>query len=387
MTKVSVIIPVYNVEKYLSSCLNSVLHQTYQDFEIICVNDGSTDRSGKILDLYAKKDHRIKVFTQSNKGQSAARNKALKVAKGEYIQFLDSDDFLHPQTLEATVWFAQKYGTDLTVFSYEQEENPGELSHSSYDRVNFKRLPHVLTDEPLYFSYAQTRTDEYGKCVGNRATVKDVLSDFGEEFGMVTTTLFRRECFNKLRFKEGVYYEDTLLMTKILRDKPKTVILPVQFYKYRKNMNSTTNVIFSEKHLISLYEVCKGVRDYYRAKKYLKDFQFFARTRIQSVCNNIVHKISQADVMTQRSLKPLFYKMLTDLAHTGCLPMYGKGSKCDFVKRMNQQNREQRVLFFDIKHPTGNMSVLKNATKKIAEHFDPCGLKYILRNKTWQNAR
>lgn len=96
MSKLSIIIPVYNVEKYLSKCLNSILRQTYQDYEIILIDDGSSDSSGIICDWYADKDSRIKVVHQPNKGVSCARNAGLELSKGEFITFIDADDELCP---------------------------------------------------------------------------------------------------------------------------------------------------------------------------------------------------------------------------------------------------------------------------------------------------
>ena len=94
MPKISVIIPVYNVEKYLRECLDSLLNQTFKDIEIICVNDGSTDGSLNILNEYASKDSRFIIINQNNQGLSAARNNGLNVAKGDYVAFLDSDDYI-----------------------------------------------------------------------------------------------------------------------------------------------------------------------------------------------------------------------------------------------------------------------------------------------------
>lgn len=98
--KISVIVPVYNVEKYLSRCLKSLLAQTFKDFEIILVDDGSTDRSAKICDVYAKKYEIIKVFHKANRGQGAARNFGVKMAQGEFVNFVDSDDYVNPRYLE-----------------------------------------------------------------------------------------------------------------------------------------------------------------------------------------------------------------------------------------------------------------------------------------------
>ena len=100
MPKISVIIPVYNVEKYLESCLNSVLAQTFQDWEAICINDGSPDQSDKILAQFAAKDSRFKMITQENQGLSMARNAGLEAATSDWITFLDSDDILPAYALE-----------------------------------------------------------------------------------------------------------------------------------------------------------------------------------------------------------------------------------------------------------------------------------------------
>ena len=96
MNRISVIVPAYNIENYISKCLDSILAQTYRDLEIITVDDGSSDRTGQILDEYAKKDDRIKVIHQKNKGLSGARNSALKVATGDYIGYVDGDDHIEP---------------------------------------------------------------------------------------------------------------------------------------------------------------------------------------------------------------------------------------------------------------------------------------------------
>lgn len=97
---ISVIVPVYNVEEYLPTCIESILNQTYKDLEILLIDDGSTDNSGKICDKYAKEDGRCIVVHQPNKGVSEARNTGLKHATGEYISFIDGDDYIHPQMLE-----------------------------------------------------------------------------------------------------------------------------------------------------------------------------------------------------------------------------------------------------------------------------------------------
>ena len=116
MTKISIIIPVYNAEKYLQKCLNSVLEQTLTDWEAICINDGSTDGSEQILREFSAKDERFVIEMQENQGVSAARNRGLELANGKYIMFMDNDDFLHPQAFEIAYQAIEEAQTDFVQF-------------------------------------------------------------------------------------------------------------------------------------------------------------------------------------------------------------------------------------------------------------------------------
>ena len=130
---VSVIIPVYNAEKYLADCLDSVCGQTLRDIEIICVDDGSADGSAGILREYAAKDSRISVITQPNAGAGAARNRGMEEASGEYLAFIDADDFWKPQLLEKAYGQAKKYEADLCLFPFEIfDEQTNSFSGSQY---------------------------------------------------------------------------------------------------------------------------------------------------------------------------------------------------------------------------------------------------------------
>ncbi len=123
--KVSIIIPVYNVEAYLEKCLDSAIFQTLQDIEMIVVNDESTDNSLHIIHTYAEKDPRIVVIDQKNRGLGGARNSGIEVAKGEYLFFLDSDDYIAPDTLETLYHHAQEHQLDLIVFNYTKVDEKG----------------------------------------------------------------------------------------------------------------------------------------------------------------------------------------------------------------------------------------------------------------------
>ena len=116
--KISVIIPVYNAEKYLSKCLESIINQTFKDIEIICINDGSYDKSEKIINKYAQKDKRIILFNQKNKGAGLARQKGIELSNGEYLSFIDSDDLFHYRTLEIAYENIKKYNSEVVWFQF-----------------------------------------------------------------------------------------------------------------------------------------------------------------------------------------------------------------------------------------------------------------------------
>jgi len=138
--KVSVIIPVYNVEKYLRQCLDSVINQTLKDIEIICVNDGSTDNSLKILEEYASKDNRIKVLNQKNSGAGAARNLGMGIAKGVYLSFIDADDFIDPKMYEILYNKIEQTKTDIVICNFQYVDKDGQIFHNKELELEYNRF-------------------------------------------------------------------------------------------------------------------------------------------------------------------------------------------------------------------------------------------------------
>lgn len=154
---ISIIIPVHNTEKYLPACIESVTGQGFSDFELLLVDDGSTDGSGALCDSYARQDDRIRVFHQENGGVSAARNRGLENAQGEWVYFVDSDDELFPDGLQTLV-DGVRDDVDLVVGGYVQYETDGGIIRSVDDRVKetLSRdafLPHLFMSRPYYYSY------------------------------------------------------------------------------------------------------------------------------------------------------------------------------------------------------------------------------------------
>ena len=161
MPKISIILPVYNVEKYLKQCLDSIINQTFTDFECICVNDGSTDSSLKILQQYASKDNRFKIINQENKGLSESRNIGLSVAIGDYILFIDSDDFIDNNFCEVLYMDTIKYKAELVFggiykyYSDKQKCKCNVLKEFCQEKSDNCSTKHISIDEknrPFFFS-------------------------------------------------------------------------------------------------------------------------------------------------------------------------------------------------------------------------------------------
>lgn len=191
--RISVIVPVYNVEKYLAACLDSVLMQTVNGMEVICVDDGSTDGSSRILEQYAARDARIAVLRQPNGGLSAARNAGLSAARGKYLMFLDSDDKLAaPDVLEALCARAEEDALDMLFFD-------GRMSYES------EALRATATETPDFY----VRRGEYPRCTDGQSLY--VRMSQNREYRPNAYLYLLRRTFleeTSLRFPDGVYHED-----------------------------------------------------------------------------------------------------------------------------------------------------------------------------------
>ena len=183
MTDISVIVPIYNVETYLRKCLNSIIEQTFTgDVEIICVDDGSTDKSGEILDEYAKKYPDIKAIHQNNQGLSGARNTALKHVTGKYTMFVDSDDFLKKDAMAELYRYAEERRADLIVFDHVLgEEGKGK----EVLRHHFENIAEKYNDIPFNIDTADTMVyRHFPPAVWAKFYLTDIIRDLKFEFGM-----------------------------------------------------------------------------------------------------------------------------------------------------------------------------------------------------------
>lgn len=220
LPKVSIIVPVYNVEKYLSECLDSLLAQTFGDFEIICVNDGSTDSSLDILNEYAAKDNRIRIITQENAGPSKARNNGIDNAIGDYIYFMDSDDILDTTAIEELYGLAVEDDLDLIIFKLISfDDETGEEFTSPYYEMDF--LAESVGGK--VFSH-------------NDLTPQDVYKIAVSPPGK----LFKRDLIGDLRFPEGVLFEDNPFFVECMFKAERAYFYEKYLYRRRIRRNSIT---------------------------------------------------------------------------------------------------------------------------------------------------
>ncbi|SFG65331.1 glycosyltransferase family 2 protein [Oribacterium sp. WCC10] len=218
---ISVIVPVYNVEPYLRKCLDSIVNQTYKDLEILVIDDGSTDGCGKICDEYGEKDKRIRVFHTENRGLSAARNLGLDEAKGDWIGFVDSDDWIDEDMYEALYDRALETGADVVECGYYSEYQNSTVENIKEDVV--------FTGENAVLMLLQ-----------------------GKLSNTVWSKLWRNVCFKNLRFPVGRLFEEYAITYRLLYDAEKVCAIHSSKYHYFQRSDSISR-IHSMKNLTDLW--------------------------------------------------------------------------------------------------------------------------------------
>lgn len=210
---ISIIVPVYKAERFLNECIDSILAQTFPDFELILVDDGSPDSCPALCDAAAAKDKRIRVIHKKNGGQSTARNAGLDAARGEWIAFVDSDDTITPDYCAKLYAAVQQTGAQIAACNYRQVDESG---------------------QPLKEQYLHVRAEVLDQ--------KEALEHCTLlPYMVVWNKLFHAAIFETLRFRENLIYEDTILMAQAIERTEKVVNIPDQMYLYRKVRGSTMN--------------------------------------------------------------------------------------------------------------------------------------------------
>ncbi len=231
--KVSVVIPVYNVEKYLKQCLDSVVNQTLKDIEIICIDDGSTDNSGKICDEYALKDNRIKVVHKENGGLSDARNTGINIATGEYITFIDSDDTVEKDMIEYLYNILKKFACEMSI-----------CTHNVIKCNKKKKNFNLKSDYKL----------------SSKECIEKMLYDDGVDTS-AWAKLYKRELFENIRYPKGKLFEDIATTYKLFVKSGTIACGHLAKYNYKIRNTSIVRKSFIKSKLDLIENTDNATRD------------------------------------------------------------------------------------------------------------------------------
>lgn len=297
MPLISIIVPIYNVEQYLRQCLDSLLQQTYSNIEIVCVNDGSTDQSGIILQYYRKKDSRVKVFNEVNQGVSQARNFGMAQASGEYIMFVDGDDWLHVDTCKVTLQTLQRTDADVVMFPYVRENIEKSVPKNIFEK------------EEICFEGTEVKKKLHRRFIGllNEELGKPENAD---ALCPVWGKLYRTEIIkkHKLQFidlKKIGTYEDGMLNLFYFEYVKKAIYINKHFYHYRKSERQSITSGYNPllyKQWSALFHIMKR---YIEKKKLPEEYQIAYQNRIALSILGLGLNISASEKIFFQKIKML----------------------------------------------------------------------------------
>lgn len=319
MAKISVVVPVYNVEKYLKECIDSIINQTLEDIEIICVNDGSTDSSLEILNDYAKKDSRIIVINKSNSGYGHTMNMGLNAATGEYVGIIESDDFADKNMFEDLYKLAKEYDADIVKGDWYNYWSKNKFARKNNRISSAKALK--LTNSKQDKSLLRINPS-------------------------VWSAIYKKEFLNKynIRFLEtpGASYQDLAFSFKVFALAEKVILTDKAYLYYRQdNMNS------SVKSKTKVYCVCDEYEEIDRFLEEYPDLKF--EFKVQEEINRYNGYVSSV-LRIDDSVKPEFVKVFSDHFkeeyNTGLLgnEFFKKINKKEFMTLINKPEKYIKVL-------------------------------------------
>lgn len=280
--KVSIIVPVYNVEKYLDDCLTSLITQSYKNLEIILINDGSTDNSGEICKKYSMEDNRIIYLEKQNGGLSSARNYGLKFASGEYLFFIDSDDYIMEFTIESMLNEQQKHSSDIVAVSFRYVS---EDSHYMIGCQMPSKIEYQMGSSDLFFA----------QIVSNHACAK----------------LYKRKLFDGINFPEGRNYED-MSTTFYLFDKCECVSYTEQgLYSYRARSGAITSRV-SIKDIEDMWFAYDKIKLFFRNEE--PNYIFFKESILYTIYSSLT-KVENCDYAIIKVHRNKIYKELSNWKH------------------------------------------------------------------------
>lgn len=276
---VSVIVPVYNVEQYIGRCIESIQRQTYSNLEILLVNDGSKDGSGIICEKYKKLDRRIKIINKINGGLSDARNAGIREAKGEYLVFIDGDDYIKQDYVEKLLYKIVSIDADVVLCSFELVDDNGKLLKQE-----------ILSELP-------------NEVVGHDI-LDAVLTSYGYKYVVAWNKIYRKEIFNKLRFDKDKIYEDEFINFRLFWNCGKIGILEETLYCYVQRNGSIVQSAMTREKIMTKNEMHITRIEFYNEKQ---DKELYIKA-CQLYCNWLVECIGRYSYILEREDKEKFQK-------------------------------------------------------------------------------
>lgn len=314
MELVSVIVPIYNVEKYLEKCIESILNQTYKNLEIILVNDGSTDNSYDICLKYKEKDSRVIIVNKSNGGLSSARNKGIECATGEYYLFVDSDDYISEYMIEKLLYSIHQYNADIVCCNYDFCD----------EKSNFiKKHTIDIFENQIYNS--------------KQANERLLYNKFYRCFAW--NKMYNKKLFYGIRYPIGQLYEDIYTTFSLINKAKKIVFIPESLYCYRVRRNSITRNTFDNRLydiLIPIRKIISETNDNYIIDGCLLYYNFFI--------NDII-KAKKWDEDVYKEFKNIVKKELKNIRHN---KYFSFGDKLKLICCYKCKNLYKAIILFKI---------------------------------------
>ena len=312
MVKVSVVIPVYNVEEFLGECLDSIKNQTLKDIEIICVNDGSTDKSLEILNEYASNDSRFTVIDQENGGHAVATNRGMKLATGKYIFFMDSDDILELTALEETYNVAESRDVDFVIFQ----------------AINYYMDTGELVEAENYSMNALA--DQVGNSIFNWKDIKEHI------FNITVTPwskLYNREFVmnNNIIYPEGLVFDDNVFFYETLFAADRITFLRKHLFKRRWYSSSSTTS--GAKHFTDYIDICDLIWQ-----------TFFKYNAFDEFKEELLHKKINVNLHWFNLIRPEFKQLFLDKLRENYERI---ASDCEFKNYIFKDLDENQKMIFE----------------------------------------
>ncbi len=295
--KISIIIPVYNVERYIEECLDSVINQTYKNLEILIINDGSTDRSLEICRKYKKKDKRIRLINQKNMGVAYCRNLGLKKVTSAYVMFVDSDDYIEENMVATLYKLLKSNNSDIAMCAFK-------------NILDFSYESNLINDSSFSFDTCVLEGEKKFQFLYDKNVDMKLCSV------VIWNKLYKKDIFKNIKYPDNTIHEDEAMAHVILNRANKIVFTSKKLYNYRKRENSITNSPYSEERqdilpaLLKRYHFFKKNNYNMLASNTLKSYCFFIMKHYKYSMNyGILYKVKNK---LRKNLKDIMKDLILD---------------------------------------------------------------------------